>query len=121
MFRNPFSFKGRIGRTEYGITWLAFIAINLTMSRVGIDPGSLWAISHIIPCHWVLLAQGAKRCHDFEKSGWWQLIPFYVFKMLSQDGLPAANKYGLPNSNSKDNQITSLDEEIYSIGKKDIR
>lgn len=118
MFKNPFSFKGRIGRPEYAITWLAFMAINLTMSRVGIDPGSLWAVSHIIPCYWLLLAQGAKRCHDFDKSGWWQLIPFYVLKMLSQEGYQAANKYGVPNSQPKNGSVASLEEEIDSIGKK---
>jgi len=119
MFKRPFSFKGRIGRVEYGITWLVFMAINLTMSRVGIDPGSLWAVSHIIPCYWLLFAQGAKRCHDFGKSGWWQLIPFFVFGMLLQEGDSAANEYGWPNSNRKDGQA-SLDEEIDSIGKKNV-
>ena len=39
---------------------------------------------------WSLLAQGAKRCHDMNRSGWWQLLflSFIVapifFKLTSQ-------------------------------------
>ena len=44
----------------------------------------------MIPIMWFLLAQGAKRCHDTGRSGWWQLIPmFWIAK-----GEIKANKYG---------------------------
>jgi len=43
---------------------------------------------------WFLWAQGAKRCHDLGKNGWWQIIPFYVLLLVFQDGQPGLNKYG---------------------------
>jgi uncharacterized membrane protein YhaH (DUF805 family) len=47
-----------------------------------------------IPLLWFLWAQGAKRCHDIGKSGWWQIVPFYVLWMLFQAGDPYENEYG---------------------------
>ena len=47
-----------------------------------------------IPLLWFLYAQGAKRCHDLGNSGWWQIIPFYIFWLLFQDGQTGVNKYG---------------------------
>ena len=46
---------------------------------------------------WIFFANGAKRCHDLGKSGWWQIIPFYVFIMLLKKSEPNTNKYGKPN------------------------
>ena len=48
----------------------------------------------IIPLLWFAYAQGAKRCHDMGRSGWWQLIPFYVFVMLFVEGDHRENEYG---------------------------
>ena len=42
---------------------------------------------------WFLLAQGAKRCHDRGNSGWFQIIPYYLFWMLFAKGEAANNKY----------------------------
>ncbi|MBK9415294.1 MAG: DUF805 domain-containing protein [Bacteroidetes bacterium] len=98
MFKDPFSFEGRIRRSEYGISiiiylllyWLAiFLAIG-----IGNDPGAVIFTICMIPLLWFGLAQGAKRCHDIGNSGWWQLIPFYGLWMLFQDGTPGQNQYG---------------------------
>jgi uncharacterized membrane protein YhaH (DUF805 family) len=38
-----------------------------------------------------------KRCHDFDKSGWWgliSLIPFGIFYLLFKSGTCGPNKYG---------------------------
>ena len=43
---------------------------------------------------WFLWAQGAKRCHDRGASGWFQIIPFYVFWMLFADSNYGMNEYG---------------------------
>ena len=51
--------------------------------------------------YWILLAQGAKRCHDIGNSGFFQLIPFYIFVMLFQEGESKQNKYGV-NPKSKE-------------------
>jgi len=52
------------------------------------------------------LAVGARRLHDINKSGWFQLIWFipilgwiYMIYLLVQDGDAAANQYGEPAAN----------------------
>lgn len=77
MFKNPFSFNGRIKRTEYGISFVIYLSLYLFV-RIMIDKGGSDAAFAIlfIPIFWFSWAQSAKRCHDLNKSGWWQLIPF---------------------------------------------
>lgn len=64
MFKDPFSFEGRIRRSEYGISiiiylllyWLAiFLAIG-----IGNDPGAVIFTICMIPLLWFGLAQGLK-------------------------------------------------------------
>lgn len=104
MFKNPFSFKGRIRRTEYGITFILYVIlaviINLIMEE-GRDSGAVLLSLAYIPMLWLLWAQGAKRCHDLNNSGWYQIIPFYVLWMIFQSGNPVLNSYG---NNPKDVQ-----------------
>jgi uncharacterized membrane protein YhaH (DUF805 family) len=97
MFKNPFSFDGRIRRLEYGLSFIIylvayFLVIALTASGNG---AGLIAMLMLIPMLWFLWAQNAKRCHDLGRSGWWQLIPFYGFVMLFVDGDEGRNEYGL--------------------------
>lgn len=82
-----FSFEGRITRVEYGITILLFAVIIVFQALIKIP------YIHI-PILWVLWAQGAKRCHDIGKSGWWQFVPFFVLWMLFKDGDVGSNEYG---------------------------
>jgi hypothetical protein len=94
MFKNPFSFNGRIRRTEYGISFIIYLIgygfIEIMAEGVtGIKAFALlW-----IPLLWFFWAQGAKRCHDLGKSGWWQIIPFYCFWLLFEKGKPWPNEY----------------------------
>lgn len=95
MFKNPFSFDGRIRRTEFGITYLIYfivycIFLYITNNRT--ELGIVWLV--FIPIFWIKLAQSAKRCHDLGNSGWWQLIPLYEFWMLFSEGQARANAYG---------------------------
>lgn len=103
MFKNPFSFDGRIRRSEYGISTIIFVVLRtiLTLIVAGamdkrVESDSVTGVSFIfsLPLLWFSLAQGAKRCHDLGNSGWFQLIPFYVFWMWFQDGEPFRNNYG---------------------------
>lgn len=67
MFKRIFSFKGRIRRTEYGLSYIFFliwyfIFIDITEMN-DINPVlALFIILTIVPAYWFLLAQGAKRC-----------------------------------------------------------
>lgn len=102
MFRNPFSFSGRIRRTEYGLSMIICFVINLFMQGiVGIaaesDAASALLILYLImliPYFWFIWAQGAKRCHDRGNSGWYQIIPFYGLWMLFAEGEIGTNEYG---------------------------
>lgn len=82
MFAKPFSFKGRIRRKEYALTWAICAAAGLVM-------WSLWILSiflssilgvvlfliMFVATWWFFLAQGAKRCHDYNDEGKSQAIP----------------------------------------------
>jgi len=95
MFSNPFSFDGRIRRTEYGISLIIYFVIALFLNLMvisGVEANFLLPI--YIPMLWFLLAQGAKRCHDIGNTGWFQIIPFYVFWLIFAKGeFGITNKY----------------------------
>ena len=109
MFRAPFSFEGRIRRTEFGLSIIinavAILIVQLiVIGMVQSSSNSYYSsdksesvilfIIFFIPLLWFGWAQGAKRCHDLGNSGWWQLIPFYGFWLLFADGQYGANQYG---------------------------
>lgn len=98
MFSSPFSFKGRIRRTEYGISLIIVTFINFFMSLILNSDSEEVIILYfiiLIPLVWFNLAQGAKRCHDLGNSGIFQLIPLYFFWMLFSDGDKVTNEYGI--------------------------
>jgi uncharacterized membrane protein YhaH (DUF805 family) len=96
MFKNPFSFDGRIRRTEYGFSMIIYLVAYLLTLATAYSGMGAFVIVLVVPVVWFLWAQGAKRCHDINKSGWWQLIPFYFLVLLFEDGQPGQNEYG-PN------------------------
>lgn len=97
-FKRLFSFDGRIRRTEYCITYILMQLYALPMNILSEDEISggfaiIWLLL-LVPVLWITYAQGAKRCHDRGNSGWYQLIPFYVFWMLFAEGDHGRNQYG---------------------------
>lgn len=92
MFANSFSFSGRIRRLEYGISFIIYIILLQVVNEIAIQTPIIGILT--FPLLWFLWAQGAKRCHDLGKNGWWQIIPFYVILLVFQDGQPGLNKYG---------------------------
>jgi uncharacterized membrane protein YhaH (DUF805 family) len=98
MFKAPFSFEGRIRRKEYVLTVTTIYVLSIVLGFVaqdGIDGLFLLLYFIIIAALlWVQLAQSAKRCHDVNTSGWFQLIPFYVLYLLFADGDKGSNRYG---------------------------
>lgn len=115
MFKNPFSFDGRIRRTEYGLSVIIFAVIRAIISVAVVSSSgnpydrntfvSNMVITFIFssPVLYFLFAQGAKRCHDVGMSGWWQLIPLLPLYLLFAEGEKNQNKHGAnpkqPNSN----------------------
>jgi uncharacterized membrane protein YhaH (DUF805 family) len=94
MFSSLFSFDGRIRRTEYGISLIIYVIVTAFVNAI-VASGEVPIIGlAFIPILWFLWAQGAKRCHDVGNNGWWQIIPFYIFWLLFQDGQPDFNEYG---------------------------
>ena len=117
MFKAPFSFQGRIRRTEYAISVIIYtvviilIQVMLVAAMAGqASPGiTLFLMIIMIPLIYFMLAQGAKRCHDRGNSGWFQLIPFYGLWMLFGDSDHGANAYG-PNPKGQGNVEFSFEE-----------
>jgi uncharacterized membrane protein YhaH (DUF805 family) len=97
MFKNPFSFDGRIRRTEYGLSLIIYVlgafVVGLIIGFTGMPSAIMYLL--LIPLYWFMLAQGAKRCHDLGNNGWWQIIPFYGFWLLFADGYKLENNYGV--------------------------
>jgi uncharacterized membrane protein YhaH (DUF805 family) len=91
MFKAPFSFNGRIKRQEYALTALIYIVSLIAVSAVSATSPVVGVL--ILPVIWFLWAQGAKRCHDLGKNGWYQIIPFYPFVLLFSKGDSGRNQY----------------------------
>ena len=94
MFSSPFSFDGRIRRTEYGISVIIFIFSFSFLNILAIQIPIL--ILAYIPLYWFYWAQGAKRCHDRDNSGWFQIIPLYPLWMIFAESHEGMNRFG-PN------------------------
>jgi uncharacterized membrane protein YhaH (DUF805 family) len=92
MFKAPFSFDGRIRRTEYGISLIIYFISYFILLKLSYSV-SIFGLA-FIPLLWFFWAQGAKRCHDRGNSGWYQIIPFYIFWLLFAEGDLGENEYG---------------------------
>lgn len=112
MFQSPFSFEGRIRRTEYGLSFIIYL-VGYFISLVMIQASAFFIIL-IVPLLWFLWAQGAKRCHDRGNSGWFQIIPFYFLWLLFAVGEPGLNAYG--NDPKSDVQVVSEQKDILDSG-----
>ncbi|MCV2370063.1 DUF805 domain-containing protein [Roseateles oligotrophus] len=69
-FKKYTDFKGRASKSEYW-WWVLFVfMISVVGQMIGDLAGVLVTIPTLLPC----LAVTARRLHDTDRSGWWQLI-----------------------------------------------
>jgi uncharacterized membrane protein YhaH (DUF805 family) len=81
--RQLFSFKGRVGRAEFWLTYLglavaAFVTAFVALIGVGLLSEDLAVVQAVVSAGlavivWISLALNARRLHDLGHSAWWQL------------------------------------------------
>jgi uncharacterized membrane protein YhaH (DUF805 family) len=100
MFKNPFSFNGRIRRLEYVFSLMIAIVVfgfgNLIFSSIDIEGEirEIITIMSLVPLLWFIFSQGTKRCHDLTKDGFFQFLPFYNLSLIFTEGDYGENQYG---------------------------
>ena len=99
MFKRPFSFKGRIRRTELWLSiFLSNLALSILISLTSTRNENIMGIFILffeIFHFWFALAQLVKRSHDIGNSGWLVIFPIYnPFVLLFMEGTRGENIYG---------------------------
>lgn len=99
-----FSSKGRIRRTEYVLSWMfsllllfdVFIfLIKYYENDTEVGNGGFFVLFASIICLSIfLIIQTNKRCHDINRSGWFQLIPYFNLVLFFLGGTQGSNNYG---------------------------
>jgi uncharacterized membrane protein YhaH (DUF805 family) len=90
-------FNGRAKRPEYWWFFLFLILLGAATGIVSQTLNGVVALATILPS----LAVGARRLHDTNRSGWWQLlciIPIIgwivMVVFLAQEGQTTDNRFG---------------------------
>ena len=99
MFKAPFSFEGRITRTEFLATLfvMLFVAAFAGAAMEAGAGGAFFGIIVILAVCWLGVAQGWKRSHDAGLTGLVALLPcLNCVVLLIASGDEGTNKYG-PN------------------------
>jgi uncharacterized membrane protein YhaH (DUF805 family) len=94
-FRKYATFEGLASRSEYW--WFALFCV-LTSAFLGIFSNKLsgaFSIATLLPS----LAVGARRLHETDRSGWWQLLYFvpligWIVMIVFLVQEPRSNRYG---------------------------
>lgn len=106
-FVNYVNFSGRALRSEfwYWVLFCFILGITTAILDMAIFPGnqisplnSIASLITLLPS----LAVGARRLHDIDRTGWWQLIAFTIIGAIlliywyCQPGQPGDNRFGGP-------------------------
>lgn len=117
MFKAPFSFSGRITRTEYlvsGLVFLVIYALALSIIFTERDAGPIGALM-MIPAIWFALAQGWKRSHDAGWHGIIAMIPYVNLVLLFVSGDQGTNAYGPnPRLNGTEEISTNSGQAVFT-------
>lgn len=91
-------FDGRATRSEYWWFYLSFLVVYIIL--IVVDPsqmiGGIFNLAMLVPS----LTAGARRLHDTDRSGWWQLIAITIIGIpvlwyfLASKGTPGDNRFG---------------------------
>jgi len=74
-FTKYVDFNGRAKRPEFW-WWVLFVFLaSLVAQWIGDVPSALVSLATLLPS----IAVGARRLHDIDKSGWWQLVGLIPF------------------------------------------
>jgi len=90
-------FNGRARRSEYWWFFLFIVLVSLALAMVSDIVSGLFSLGILLPS----IAAAARRLHDTNRSGWWQLIALIpviggivLIVFLAQEGVAEANQYG---------------------------
>jgi hypothetical protein len=71
-------FNGRATRTEYWWFFLAVLLGSAAASLITLRVYTLFSLATLLP----MVAVGARRLHDTNRSGWWQLLALVPFGVI---------------------------------------
>ena len=88
-------FTGRASRPEYWWFFLFCFLANAILSIISSGIGAIFSLATILPS----FAVGARRLHETNRSGWWQLLWFVpvvgwivIIIFLAQEGTVEASE-----------------------------
>ncbi|MEP3890990.1 MAG: DUF805 domain-containing protein [Hellea sp.] len=97
-FQNYANFKGRASRSEFWWFYLFYIIVIVALSFIsriiGETIGGLLSLIFLLAVIVPFIALGARRMHDSDKSGWFQLIPLYNLYLAIIKGTDGPNRFG---------------------------
>ncbi|MBQ5941959.1 MULTISPECIES: DUF805 domain-containing protein [unclassified Massilia] len=71
-FRKYATFEGTASRSEYWWFWLFLVLVSVGLNIVSEQLSAIFSLATLLPS----IAAGARRLHDTDRSGWWQLLMF---------------------------------------------
>ena len=96
------TFKGRASRSEYWYFYLFYVLVILGTTVVDVAIGiDVFANLAVLALFLPLLAVGARRLHDTNRSGWFILVPIYNLVLLCTAGTPGENRFGAPATSTQ--------------------
>lgn len=91
-FKKYADFNGRASRSEYWWFALFIVIVSIVLSMISNELSGLFSLATLLPS----IAAAARRLHDTNRSGWWQLIAFIpiigwivLIVFLAQEGKSA--------------------------------
>ncbi|NNU48262.1 DUF805 domain-containing protein [Rhizobium sp. WYCCWR 11279] len=75
-FKNYVNFSGRASRSEFWYSFLFAVLVSIALYIVDRSETLrlIWSLATFLP--WIAMA--ARRLHDINRSGWWQLLGLLV-------------------------------------------